>query len=76
MDSLTESLLWCIVQVTLVGLLAWLLCVAGQSLVEPGIAAVPATALAAVVVLTALAFVPWPQWWRFGPDGCSRYRQR
>src|SRR5687767_3530562 len=67
MDSLTESLLWCIAQVTLVGLLAWLLCAAVSRWTEPGIAIVPATALAAVVVLTACTFLPWPQWWRFGP---------
>jgi beta-lactamase regulating signal transducer with metallopeptidase domain len=68
MDPLTVSLLWCIVQVTLVGLLAWILCAAVSRSAEPGTAVVPAVALAAVVVLTACAFVPWPSWWRYGPQ--------
>lgn len=67
MDLFTESLLWCIAQVTLVGLLAWLLCAAVSRWTEPGAAIVPAAALAAVVILTVCAFVPWPQWWRYGP---------
>lgn len=67
MDPFTESLLSCIVQVTLVGLLAWLLSAALRRWNEAGTAAVPAAALAAVMVLTACAFVPWPAWWRYGP---------
>ena len=68
MTPLAETILWCIVQVTLVGLVAWLLCVAVSRWIGPGTAAVPAAALAAVVMLTALAFAPWPAVWRFGPD--------
>jgi|GEM_PF-829076 len=68
MDPLTESLLWCTVQITLIGLLAWLLCTVISRWVGPGTAMVPAAALAAVVVLTACAFVPWPSWWRYGPQ--------
>jgi beta-lactamase regulating signal transducer with metallopeptidase domain len=68
MDPLTASIVWCIVQITLVGLLAWLLCTAVSRWTGPGAAMVPAVALAAVVVLTACAFVPWPKWWRYGPQ--------
>jgi beta-lactamase regulating signal transducer with metallopeptidase domain len=68
MTPLAETILWCIVQVTLVGLVAWLLCVAVSRWLGPGAAAVPAAALAAVVMLTVLAFAPWPAAWRFGPD--------
>ena len=72
MDSLTESLLWCVAQVTLVSLLAWLLCAIVSRWAEPGSAIIPATALATIVVLTACAFVPWPQWWRYGPSWRSQ----
>jgi beta-lactamase regulating signal transducer with metallopeptidase domain len=72
MDSLTESLLWCVAQVTLVSLLAWLLCAVVSRWAEPGSAIIPATALATIVVLTACAFVPWPQWWRYGPSWRSQ----
>src|SRR5262245_45765247 len=68
MDPLTDSILWCIVQITLVGLLAWLLCTTVSRWAGPGTAIVPAVALAAVVVLTACVFVPWPNWWRYGPQ--------
>jgi beta-lactamase regulating signal transducer with metallopeptidase domain len=67
MDPLTGSLLWCIVQVTLVALLAWVLCALVGRFAGPGKAALPAVALAAIVVLTACAFIPWPNWWRYGP---------
>lgn len=67
MDLLSQPLLWCVVQVTLVALLGWLLCTAVGRWASPGAAIVPAVALLAVVLLTAGAFVPWPNWWRFGP---------
>jgi beta-lactamase regulating signal transducer with metallopeptidase domain len=67
MDPLTIALLWCVVQVTLVGLLAWVLCAALGRVLASGSTVVPAAALAAIVVLTACVFVPWPSWWRYGP---------
>jgi beta-lactamase regulating signal transducer with metallopeptidase domain len=67
MDPLSDSLLWCIVQVTLVALLAWLLCTAVSRWTASATALVPSVALAAIVVLTASAFIPWPSWWRYGP---------
>jgi hypothetical protein len=68
MTPLIETLLWCILQVTLVGTLALALCAALRRWSNQGNAIVPAAALAAVVALTACAFVPWPNWWRFGPQ--------
>jgi beta-lactamase regulating signal transducer with metallopeptidase domain len=68
MDLLSQPLLWCIVQVTLVALLGWLLCTLISRMSSPGAAVVPAAALAAVVLLTASAFAPWPHWWRFAPQ--------
>jgi beta-lactamase regulating signal transducer with metallopeptidase domain len=68
MNPLFESLLWCVLQVTLVGLLAWIMCLVVSRWQGAASAAIPAAALAAVVVLTACAFVPWPSWWRYGPN--------
>ena len=68
MSPLIETLLWCILQVTLVGGLALALCAVLRRWSYQGNTLVPAAALAAVVVLTACAFAPWPNWWRFGPS--------
>ena len=68
MEPLTQSLVWCIVQVTLIAALAWLLCWALARWTGPTTALVPAAALAAIVALTACAFAPWPSWWRYGPS--------
>jgi beta-lactamase regulating signal transducer with metallopeptidase domain len=68
MNPLFESLLWCVLQVTLVGLLAWVMCQIISRWQGAASATIPAAALAAVVVLTASAFVPWPSWWRYGPN--------
>lgn len=67
MSFTVEVLLWCIVQVTLIGLLAGGLCIAMRRWASAAHAVVPAAALAAIVGLTLCAFVPWPSWWRFGP---------
>jgi len=68
MSGLLVSLGWCSLQVTLVALLAWLLCGLARRMSASHAAALPATALAAVIVLTALAFVPWPRAWSYGPE--------
>src|SRR5262245_42387363 len=68
MTPFIESLLWCILQVTLVGALALALCAALRRWSSQAGAVVPAAAMAAVVGLTICAFVPWPNWWRFGPQ--------
>ena len=67
MSGLLASFAWCSLQVTLVALLAWLLCALARRMSASHAAALPATALAAVIVLTALAFVPWPAGWSYGP---------
>src|SRR5687767_6450750 len=68
MNILSEPLLWCVIQTTLVGLLACALCVVVRRWSAASHVAVPATALAAIVALTICAFVPWPSWWQFGPS--------
>ncbi|MGI8980015.1 MAG: M56 family metallopeptidase [Pirellulaceae bacterium] len=68
MSGLFASSAWCSLQVTLVALLAWLLCALARRMSASHAAALPATALAAVIVLTALAFVPWPRSWSYGPE--------
>jgi beta-lactamase regulating signal transducer with metallopeptidase domain len=68
MSGLLVSLAWCSLQVTLVAVLAWLLCGLARRMSASHAAALPATALAAVIVLTALAFVPWPRSWSYGPE--------
>ena len=54
MSGLLASFAWCSLQVTLVALLAWLLCAVARRMSASHAAALPATALAAVIVLTAL----------------------
>ena len=68
MTLLGDPLAWCVVQITLVGLLAWAMCIVVRRWSAAGHALVPAAALAAIVILTICAFVPWPSWWRFGPS--------
>ena len=68
MSPLIETLLWCVLQVTLVGVLALMLCAALRRFSSQGNPLVPAAALAAVAILTLCAFVPWPNWWKFGPQ--------
>jgi beta-lactamase regulating signal transducer with metallopeptidase domain len=57
----------CVLQITLVAVLAWAVCAAMRRWSPDAVAIIPAVGLAAVVVLTACAFVPWPSWWRFAP---------
>ncbi|MBC7851986.1 MAG: DUF1559 domain-containing protein [Pirellulaceae bacterium] len=68
MSGLLASFAWCSLQVTLVALLAWLLCALARRMSASHAAALPATALAAVIVLTVLVFVPWPRSWSYGPE--------
>lgn len=68
MSGLLVSWAWCSLQVTVIALLAWLLCGLARRMSSSHAAALPATALAAVIVLTGLAFVPWPRGWSYGPE--------
>jgi beta-lactamase regulating signal transducer with metallopeptidase domain len=73
MNTLGIVLVWCIVQVTLVSLLVGTLYLVVRRF-RPGAAtAVVLTGLLTVVVLSALAFSPWPRWsWRGGaPEATS-----
>jgi beta-lactamase regulating signal transducer with metallopeptidase domain len=72
MATFADPLLWCVIQVTLIALLALAVCAAVRRWQIPGAAAIPAAALAAVVVLTICTFLPWPDWWRFGPRLSAR----
>ena len=62
MNQAGIALIWCVVQVTLIGLVTVMLYAAVRR-VRPG-AALPVVlaGLVAVVVLTTLAFSPWPRW--------------
>lgn len=68
MSGIFASLAWCSLQVTLVALLAWILCGLARRTSSGPAAALPATALFAVIVLTVLAFAPWPRSWSYGPE--------
>ena len=68
MMPLTETLLWCLLQVTLIASLALALGAGMRRWFHQPSAIVPAAALAIVVGLTICAFIPWPTWWRYGPD--------
>ena len=62
MNEIGIALVWCIVQVTLLGLLSGALYLIVQR-IRPGAGApVALTGLLAVVVLSALALSPWPRW--------------
>ncbi len=72
MNSLTQVLLWCPVQVTVLALAALAICtIVGRRRPAAG-ALVAAVALVSVACLTLTAFVPWPAWaisWENAPWG-------
>ena len=62
MNTIGIALVWCIVQVTLLGVLSAALYLIAQR-IRPGAGApIALTGLSAVVVLSALALSPWPRW--------------
>jgi prepilin-type processing-associated H-X9-DG protein len=63
MNELGVSILWCMGQVTAVGVLGWLLCVAARRIHSTAGSAIAVATLAIVVGLTCLAASPWPRWW-------------
>ncbi len=62
MNTLGIALAWCIVQVTLIGLLAAGLYLLVRRLRPAAAGSVVLTALAMVVVLSLLVSSPWPRW--------------
>ncbi len=66
MNPLLSSLSWCAFQVTLVALAAWFLCLIARRVSPRHDSVIPATALACILVLTLLAFVPLPAAWTYG----------
>ena len=62
MSQTGVSLIWCVVQVTLIGLVTGMLYVAVRRIRRAAALPVVLAGLASVVVLTTLAFSPWPRW--------------
>ena len=62
MNAIGIALVWCAVQVTLIGLLAGGLYLLVRRLKPVGAASIVLTGLAMVVVLSLLAISPWPRW--------------
>jgi beta-lactamase regulating signal transducer with metallopeptidase domain len=62
MNTIGIALLWCVVQVTLIGLLAAGLYLVARRLRPAAAASVVLTGLATVVVLSLFVLSPWPRW--------------
>lgn len=62
MNAIGISLVWCMVQVTLLGLLVSVVYVVARWLRPAAAAPVLLSGLAMIVVLSLLAFSPWPRW--------------
>jgi beta-lactamase regulating signal transducer with metallopeptidase domain len=62
MNAIGIALVWCVVQVTLIGLLAGGLYLAVRQWRPAAAASVVLTGLAIVVVLSVMALSPWPRW--------------
>lgn len=62
MNSIGIALVWCVVQVTLLGLLASGLYLLVRRLRPAAAASVVLTGLVTVVILSLLALSPWPRW--------------
>jgi len=62
MNAIGIALLWCVVQVTLIGLLASGLYLVVRRLRPAAAASVVLTGLAIVVLLSLLVLSPWPRW--------------
>ena len=62
MNAIGIALVWCVLQVTLIGLLAAGLYLVVRRLRPAAAASVVMTGLAIVVVLSLLVLSPWPRW--------------
>ena len=62
MNQAGIPLIWCVVQVTLIGLVTGMMYAAVRRIRPAAALPVVLAGLAAVVVLTTLAFSPWPRW--------------
>ncbi len=67
MNAIGVALLWCIVQITLLGVLAAGLYLLVRRLRPAAAAPVVLSSLAVVVILSLLMFSPWPRWGMDGP---------
>ena len=68
MYALSIALVWCVVQVSIVTIVAAALMWLARRRPGGSSATFPAAALAVVLIVTACAFVPWPEAWRYGPN--------
>ncbi len=62
MNQAAIPLIWCVIQVTLIGLVTGTLYAAVRRIRRAAALPVVLAGLVAVVVLTTLAFSPWPRW--------------
>ncbi len=62
MNTIGIALVWCVVQVTLIGVLAAGLYLVVRRLRPAAAASVVLTGLAIVVVLSLMLVSPWPRW--------------
>lgn len=62
MNAIGIALVWCVVQVTLIGLLAGGLYLVVRRLRPAAAASVVFTSLTIVVLLSFLMLSPWPRW--------------
>ena len=69
MNAVGVAFLWCVVQVTLVGLAAGGLCLILGRFRPAARLSVTLTALLTIAVLSAMALSPWPRWSFVGPRG-------
>jgi len=67
MNTIGIALMWCALQVTLVGLLASVLYVLMQRLRPAAAATVVLSGLMMVVILSLMVMSPWPRWAIRGP---------
>lgn len=65
MNHLFSTLGWCVLQVTLVSLAAWILCLIVRGARVRHDSLIPGTALASILILTAIAFLPLPANWAY-----------
>ncbi len=63
MSELGVAIVWCALQVTVIAVVCGLLC---SRILRLSCPTVPLTGLAAIVLVTLLAFAPLPSWWQLG----------
>lgn len=67
MSQFAIAVLWCVVQVTLVSLLALSVCAVARRFAPAAGTSVPLAGLVLIIGLSILALSPWPSWFDFAP---------